>query len=285
MAAGTMAGGGGSTNILLDPSAVAGHGLDATQPLAQKIEDLGTFDIADAVVFGISYLLIMLCFLVMAINCFLAVLEYYLIVALVGIFLPFALFPSTKFLAERAIGAVVAVGMKLMTLAFVMAVVEPTLGNIHFASDEIAMNELFAVLLTAAGCTFLSWQAPRLASGLMSGSPHLGAGDVAQHATAAAGVAGALGGAVGGFAATRAAAAPSEGPRGPSATAAASGTASTLSGTSSSIAARTPSAVAAEGALAASATPARANPSLVKSITRVPPPVSPSPVAAQPALS
>jgi type IV secretion system protein TrbL len=190
MAAGTMAGGGGNSNILFDPSAVAGHGLDATAPLAQKIQDLGSFDIADAIVLGISYLLIVLCFMVMAINCFLTVLEYYLIVALVGVFLPFALFPSTKFMAEKAIGAVVAIGMKLMTLAFVMAVVEPTLGKIHFASDEIAMNEVLAVLLVSGGCTFLAWHAPRFAAGLMAGAPNLSAGDIAQHAAVAAGAVG-----------------------------------------------------------------------------------------------
>jgi type IV secretion system protein TrbL len=189
VAAGTMAGGGGSTNILLDPSAIAARGLDATEPLAKKINDLGALDIADMVVFGLCFLLIMICFFVMAINCFLAVLEYYLIVALVGIFLPFALFPSTKFLAEKALGAVVAAGVKLMTLSFVMAVVAPTLGNIKFAGSEIATNELFAMLLTAAGCAFLAWQAPRLAAGLMSGSPSLGAGDVAQQATGVAGLA------------------------------------------------------------------------------------------------
>ena len=45
----------------------------------------------------------------MAINIFIAVLEYYLFVACVGILLPFGLVSGTKFLAEKAIGAVVAV--------------------------------------------------------------------------------------------------------------------------------------------------------------------------------
>jgi type IV secretion system protein TrbL len=266
MSAGTMAGGGGNSNLLLDPSAIAGHGLDATAPLAQKIADLGITDLSDALIFGLSYLLIILCFLVMAINCFLTVLEYYLVVALVGIFLPFALFPSTKFLAEKAIGAVVSVGMKLMTLAFIMAVVEPTLSNIHFAGDEIALNELFAVLLTSGGCTFLSWQAPRLAAGLMSGSPSLSAGDIAQHATAAAGMAAM------GLGMARGGASGSAGDRS-GGSGASSGTLSTASaiGGPSAAKATTPAAAADVGASTANTAP-KASASLVRSIAPNQPP-------------
>lgn len=270
MTAGTMAGGGGNSNILLDPSAVAGHGLDATAPLAQKISDLGITDISDAIVFGIAYLLIMLCFLIMAINCFLTVLEYYLVVALVGIFLPFALFPSTKFMAEKALGAVVSVGMKLMTLAFVMAVVEPTLGNIHFAGDEIAMNELFAVLLTAGGCTFLAWQAPRLASGLMSGAPSLSAGDIAGHATAAAGMA-AMG--FGILRGTSSSTASTGGGGGSGSSSGKLSTASALGGSSAAKAAAP--AAAANVATAAAATAPKASASLVRSLAPSNPPPSP----------
>ena len=56
-----------------------------------KLADLGMTDLSDLIVFGFGYLAIMACFLIMAINVFLAVLEYYLFAALVGIFLPFGL--------------------------------------------------------------------------------------------------------------------------------------------------------------------------------------------------
>src|SRR5579872_959806 len=58
--AGLMAGGGGGdVSLVMDPSRVAGYGLDATEPLAKKLQDLGTFDIADLLVFGLAYLAIM----------------------------------------------------------------------------------------------------------------------------------------------------------------------------------------------------------------------------------
>ena len=74
--AGLMAGGGGlgsDVSVIMDPSRIAGYGLDATEPLTKKIQDLGAFDMADLIVFGIGYLAIMGCFVVMAINIFIAV--------------------------------------------------------------------------------------------------------------------------------------------------------------------------------------------------------------------
>jgi type IV secretory pathway TrbL component len=133
----------------------------------------------------------------MAIHVFLAVLEYYLFAALVGIFLPFGLLSSTKFLAEKAVGAVVAASVKLMVLAFVLAVVDPVLSNIHFAGPDIKFNELWSVFLTVCALMFFCWKAPSLAAALLGGSPHLGAGDLLQAASTpiAAGMAlGAIGG-------------------------------------------------------------------------------------------
>ena len=195
--AGLMAGGGGDVSLLMDPSRLAGYGLDATEPLTRKLADLGMTDLADLFVFEFAYLAIMACFLIMAIHVFLAVLEYYLFAALVGIFLPFGLLAPTKFLAEKAVGAVVSASVKLMVLAFLLAVVDPVLAQIRFAGPEITFNELWSVFLTVCALMLLCWKAPSLAAALLGGSPHLGAGDVLQAATtpiAAAAAVGALAG-------------------------------------------------------------------------------------------
>jgi type IV secretion system protein TrbL len=203
--AGLTAGGhAGSVNLLLDPSRIAGYGLTATEQLAKALDDISITDLGDVIIFGISYLLIMAAFLIMAIQAFLAVLEYYVILAVAGILIPWALLPQTKFLAEKAIGAVVSAGIKLMVLAFIIAVVDPVLASIHFSGPEIKLNELWSVLLTAAAIAFLAWHVPSLAAGLLAGSPSLSASGVAQNVSSgamlAAGVAGGM------VAATRAAA-------------------------------------------------------------------------------
>jgi type IV secretion system protein TrbL len=183
--AGMMAGGGsGDVSLLMDPSRLAGYGLDATAPLTQKLADLGMTDLSDLIVFGFGYLAIMACFLIMAINVFLAVLEYYVFAALAGILLPFGLLAPTKFLAEKAIGAVVSASVKLMVLGLVTAIIDPVLSSIHFAGPEITFNELWSVFLTVCALMFLCWKAPSLAGALLGGSPHLGADHLLQAASA-----------------------------------------------------------------------------------------------------
>ena len=188
-----MAGGGSvDASVILNPSKLAGYGLDATEPLAKKIEDLGALDIADMLVFGLGYLAIMSCFVLMAINIFIAVLEYYLFAACVGILLPFGLVASTKFLAEKAIGAVVAAGIKLMVLSFVTAAIQPVITGLKFSGPEIKLNELWAMLLSIGAMSVLCWKAPALASSLLSGSPNLSAGEFVAMGAGAAAAGGAM---------------------------------------------------------------------------------------------
>ena len=202
--AGLTAGGNpGGEGLLLDPSKIAGYGLQATEALTKALDNIG-FDVVDALIFGLSYIAIMVSFLVMAIQVFLAVLEYYLLTAVVGILIPFGILPQTKFLAEKAIGAIVSAGIKLMVLSFIMAVTEPVLSTIRFSGTEIKLNELWSVLLTCGGIAFLTWNAPSMAAGLLAGSPSLGAAGVAQNMSA--GLMMAAGGAGMAIGATRAAA-------------------------------------------------------------------------------
>lgn len=197
--AGLTAGGqSGGYNLLLDPSRIAGYGLTATEQLAKALDDISITDLGDMFVFGVSYVLIMAAFLIMAIQTFMAVLEYYVITAVAGVLVPWALLPQTKFLAEKAIGAVVSAGIKLMVLAFIMAVTNPVLASIHFSGPEIKLNELWSVLLTTSAISFLAWHAPSLAAGLLAGSPSLGAASVAQNMSSGAMMAvGVVGGMVG----------------------------------------------------------------------------------------
>src|SRR5258708_35541594 len=140
-------------------------------------------DLSDLIVFGFGYLAILACFLIMAINVFLAVLEYYVFAALAGIFLPFGLLAPTKFLAEKAIGAVVSASVKLMVLGLVTTIIDPVLSSIRFAGPEITFNELWSRFLTVCALMFLCWKAPSLAGSLLGGSPHLGVDHALQAVT------------------------------------------------------------------------------------------------------
>ena len=171
----------GNFQVLLDPSKIAAMGTTATEALVQALSNVSTFDLADAIIFGLMYLAIMLTFLLMAVQIFLAVAEFYLISALSGVLIGFGVSKHFDFLAQKAVGAVVACSVKLMVLAFVMSMVEPTLASLKFVGPEIKFNELWALLLTTGTIMLFAWTAPSLAASLLAGSPSLGAGGVAQN--------------------------------------------------------------------------------------------------------
>jgi len=202
--AGLIAGGQtGNHALLMDPSRIAGYGIDATAPLTQAMDNVG-WDIIDAVIIGISYLLIIIAFFIIAWQVFFAILEFYASLAYLGILMPFGFLSYTKFLAEKAIGYVIANGIKLMVLAFIVAVAEPVLSNISFASNTVELNEIWSVFLTSWAIAILAWNAPGKAAGILAGSPSLSAGTGLQNTIAGAYL-GAQGAAAG-LSATRAAA-------------------------------------------------------------------------------
>jgi hypothetical protein len=138
---------------------IAGQALDATQPLVTAMDDAG-FHFKDAIVLGLCYLIIMACFFVMAGQICLAVIEYYLVVTLATCLIPFGVSSHTKFIAEKAIGAAVAVSVKLMVLSFVVALIQPVLSHIRFSGGgDIKMNELMAMILVSGLLACVVWRA------------------------------------------------------------------------------------------------------------------------------
>ncbi len=182
--AGRLAGGGGGASVF-NPSNIIRYGINTTAPMVDEIMKMGITEIVNGLVLAICYVMIMLSYILIAWQIFYAVLEFYLITALVGIFLPFGFLEQTKFLAEKAIGAVIASGIKLMVLAFIMAVIEPVLSTLTF-SGNLTLTEIWSALLTVGAMAFLTWNAPGVAAGLMAGSPSLTAGTAVQNAVVGA---------------------------------------------------------------------------------------------------
>jgi type IV secretion system protein TrbL len=209
----TAGGQSGNVGLLLDPSQIAGMALDATLPLVQSIHDAGIGHLADIFLMGTAYLVLIACFFIIACHVALAVIEYYLVVTLATCLIPFGISQHTRFLAEKAIGAVVAVSVKLMVLSFIIALIKPVMAGIHFsgAGGEILLNEALSMCLVCVLLAIVVWRAPGLASDLLAASPSLSAGQVGQHITssvtsAAALYAGAAGIASKGLDSTKAAA-------------------------------------------------------------------------------
>ena len=201
--AGEIAGGGSAPN-LFNPSKIVFYGHETTGPMIKAINKSG-WNIANGVTFGLLWLLAMLAYMIMAWQIFFAVLEFNLLVAVVGILLPFGFLKPTKFLAEKSIGAVVSSGVKLMVLAFILAVSENILEGLTLSDGIPTLTEALTVVMVSGGIAFLAWNAPNVAAGLLAGSPSLSAQTAAQTAGTAAAAVGTVASA--GVAATGAAAA------------------------------------------------------------------------------
>ena len=186
--AGQTAGGGTGGNIF-DPSSVLGTGLNNLAPAFKEVFKMNFLkELGNIITLVICLILIALAYLVIAWQIFYTVLEFYLISALVGLFLPFGFFEPTKFLAEKSIGAIVSSGIKLMVLAFLVSIIQPSLNDLSF-SGKLTLDECMSILLMTGALAFLCWNAPGVAAGLMSGSPSLSAGVAMQNAMVAGGAA------------------------------------------------------------------------------------------------
>ncbi|KLD25223.1 conjugal transfer protein TrbL, partial [Xanthomonas perforans] len=78
--------------------------------------------LAVVIQYTIAELCVLVAFFILAITCLLTQIEFALVAVLGLILVPWGVSNHTAFLAEKAIGAVIAQGVKLMVLSFIIAV-------------------------------------------------------------------------------------------------------------------------------------------------------------------
>jgi len=166
-------------SVLLDPSSIMVRGLQTTAPFLQALNAVPWTNVADKITYSICYIAIVWMYIWMAWCCFYPVLEYYIFVALGSILMPFAVSRHTRFIADKAIHMVLACGIKLMVLAFLLALIQPVLDTVKFQNtNHIEWNELFSVMFVIGGLGYTLWKAPTAAMSFVQGSPSLQGGDV-----------------------------------------------------------------------------------------------------------
>lgn len=171
--------------LMKNPSAIISQAFVVTQPIVDEITSLEWYSLGKLFMLGWAYIVTMLAFFVVAIQVFVTYLEFHLVAALSLILVPFGVFRHTAFVAERALGAVVSFGVKLMVLSFIVAAAGPVLTQIVVPAIP-NYQQTFSVMLAALAIAFLAWQAPAIAAGMISGGPSLTAGSAAGFAGAAA---------------------------------------------------------------------------------------------------
>ena len=166
----------------LSPDSIVTNGITMISGMWGATMKLGWGSLGLIIVNILALVGIFLSTCFMAIEIFMNRVEFWVISLLVIPLLPFGMNKHTKFLFEKATGAVVSLGIKVMVLSFVSAIVGPLLAGMAAAAvlPENANAQLGIILRMLLGCMVLCVlvkKAPELAQGLLSGSPSLGGGD------------------------------------------------------------------------------------------------------------
>lgn len=200
----------------LQPGRFAKVGVDAGAPILAQIGDMAGFpevfvNLDVIVVLFLSWLLVILSFFALAIQLFVTLIEFKLTTLAGFVLVPFALWNKTAFLAEKVLGNVISSGIKVLVLAVIVGIGTGLFAEFQVAPDEPSIDHALTIMLASLALLALGIFGPGIATGLVSGSPQLGAGAMAGAALGAVGtatVAGAVATGVGGVVAAGARMAP-----------------------------------------------------------------------------
>lgn len=189
--------GGVDASVLKTPSLLIDSGLEIAKPYMDYASEMSWLEITTSplnwLMAVIGYAGVVLAFGILALQIFITYVEFYIASALLLIFIPWGSFKYTSFVAEKAIGAVISYGTKLMMLGAVYGLSAGIIDSMSISlNGEPEPGSVLASMLGPFALCLLCWQAPGMAAGLMTGAPTLSAGTAAG--TAVAGFAGAAAG-------------------------------------------------------------------------------------------
>ena len=176
----------------LQPGRLAKTGIDAAAPILEQIGDMAGFpevfvNIDPIVVLFIAWLVVILCFFVLAVQLFITLIEFKLTTLAGFVLIPFALWNKTSFLAEKVLGNVVSSGIKVLVLAVIVGIGSGLFAEFQVHPDEPSIDHALVVMLASLALLALGIFGPGIATGLVSGAPQLGAGAMAGAAVGAVG--------------------------------------------------------------------------------------------------
>lgn len=180
---------------LLRPGRLAAVGVDAARPILSQIGDLAGFpdfflNFDSFMILSLAWLVVILSFFVLAVQLFVAIIEFKLTTLAGFVLVPFALWNKTSFLAERVLGNVVSSGIKILVLAVIVGIGTVLFDEMIAAADaELTINDALATMLASLAMFALGLFGPGIANGLVAGAPQLGAETAAGAALAAGGAA------------------------------------------------------------------------------------------------
>lgn len=177
----------------LGPESIISNGFSAVSIVLTAIGDgILKGNMLLACVGAFISLVIFICVAITGLELIICRLEFWTISLIIVPLIPFGCYKHTRFLFERAIGAVFNLGIKMAIVSFICIISGPLIAGLveRMSADGIASNlNLTGLLMVFFGTlviAVLAVKAPALASGLFNGQPSLGSGDMVGMATNAA---------------------------------------------------------------------------------------------------
>jgi len=178
----TASGSGLTPAQFLQPGQLAVVGVKAGQPILTYVSSLlgytGFFEhFVNIVILLLAWLVVVVSFFILAIQLFIAILEFKLTTLAGFVLVPFALWNGTAFLAERVLGNIISSGIKILVLAVIVGIGTTVFGQFTGAMQGTpSLNTALALVLASLAMFGLGIFGPGIAGGLVAGAPQLGAG-------------------------------------------------------------------------------------------------------------
>jgi len=185
--AGSVIGSGGGMGLMQHPSVIVAQGITTLEPILKFEKNFtGMSDVLSnlpMLLAGvIAYVFGCISYVILGVQVVLTYVEFYLVCALLTVFVPFGVTKWTSFLAEKAIGGVIAYGVKLMVMPCLVAIMPDVLNSyapLMTMNPDNALTVMVALVAVSVLLAFLAWQAPALVASVMTGGPSLTAGSAA----------------------------------------------------------------------------------------------------------
>ena len=190
----------------LQPGRLAHVGVQAGWPILQAVGGLMGFtsffeNFVQIFILLFAWVIVIAAFFVLAIQLFITLIEFKLTTLAGFVLVPFGLWGKSAFLAERVLGFVITVGIKVLVLAVIVGIGTTLFGQFTSAlpsgGQQPSTEDALSIVLAATALLGLGIFGPAIASGLVSGAPQLGAGAAIGTAGAVVGGAMLAGGAAG----------------------------------------------------------------------------------------
>ncbi|WP_297321970.1 P-type conjugative transfer protein TrbL [uncultured Bartonella sp.] len=180
------AGSGYALGDLMKPGKVAQFGLDAANPLAASMSDLmGPYaffeNFLQITCIMLALIFVVAAFFILAIQLFISLMEFKLTTLAGFVLIPFGLFGKSAFMAEKVLGNVISSGIKVMVIAVIIGIGSTIFAEFTngFGGPALTIDQCLTVILASLSLLGLSIFGPKIADGLVSGGPQMGAGSAA----------------------------------------------------------------------------------------------------------